>query len=106
MRSLYIYYRVETPKAQALWHAVTGMQQDMRNHMPGLAAALHQHLDAPAPDQQTWMETYHFNGHPSDDAWLAFEVQLDVRARSLPAGVIGDRHVERFSKMDTPPAHD
>lgn len=112
MRSLYIYYRVQPDQRHALWVAVSDMQSELRGQMPGLAASLSERLDAlptqplteeaqPSPPL-TWMETYHFNGHASDDAWLRFEKRLSERAGQLPLGIDGPRHIERFVRLSAP----
>lgn len=103
MRSLYVYYRVLPTQCTPLWQAVTDMQLRLRSAMPGLAASLHQRLDSASDQPATWMETYHFNGHASDQAWQAFEAALGAQALLLPLGIDGARHLERFVRMDTAP---
>ncbi len=109
MRSLFIYYRVRPADRQALWLAVSEMQSGLRGQMPGLAASLSERIDEPptatnppAPAHLTWMETYQFNGHASDDAWLRFENTLTQRTLQLPPGIEGVRHVERFVRLSAP----
>jgi Domain of unknown function (DUF4936) len=109
MRSLFIYYRVRPLERQALWQAVSDMQSDLRGEMPGLAASLSERIDlaessahSQASPPLTWMETYQFNGHASDEAWLRFEAVLEQRAMALPEGVDGPRHVERFVRLSAP----
>jgi len=115
MRSLYIYYRVQPERRQALWVAVSDMQSELRGQMPGLAASLSEKLDAATPTPHTaptgpaqspapltWMETYHFNGHASDEAWLRFEATLAQRVAQLPSGIEGPRHIERFTRLSAP----
>jgi hypothetical protein len=80
--------------------------------MPGLAASLSEKLDAPAQEGAgsssntqpllTWMETYHFNGHASTDAWARFEATLAQHAAGLPTGIEGPRHIERFERLSAP----
>ena len=109
MRSLFIYYRVCPADRQALWLAVSEMQSGLRGEMPGLAASLSERIDEPqtattpqASALLTWMETYQFNGHASDEAWLRFENTLTQRTLQLPAGIDGVRHVERFVRLSAP----
>jgi Domain of unknown function (DUF4936) len=112
MRSLYIYYRVQPAQKPELWLAVSDMQTALRGQMPGLAASLSQKLDTPPASEAplgaapqallTWMETYHFNGHASTEAWERFELTLSQRAACLPAGIEGPRHVERFERLSAP----
>jgi Domain of unknown function (DUF4936) len=109
MRSLFIYYRVRPADRQALWLAVSEMQSGLRGEMPGLAASLSERIDEPptatapqAPVPLTWMETYQFNGHASDEAWLRFENVLAQRTLQLPEGIEGARHVERFVRLSAP----
>lgn len=109
MRSLYIYFRVRPSERQLLWGAISDMQSAMRGEMPGLAASLSERIDAQdsgespdAPALLTWMETYHFNGHASDDAWHHFEAVLAQRTHSLPQGIEGSRHMERFVRISAP----
>jgi hypothetical protein len=112
MRSLYIYYRVQPSQKPALWVAVSDMQSALRGQMPGLAASLSEKLDAPAQEGAesssttqhllTWMETYHFNGHASTEAWERFEATLAQRAADLPTGIEGPRHIERFDRLSAP----
>lgn len=109
MRSLYIYYRVQPSERQPLWVAVSEMQSALRGEMPGLAASLSERVDAQLPAQGnaappplTWMETYHFNGHASDDAWHRFEAVLAQRTQQLPQGIEGPRHLERFVRISAP----
>lgn len=109
MRSLFIYYRVRPAVRQSLWLAVSEMQSGLRGEMPGLAASLSERIDDPqtatnpqTPAHLTWMETYQFNGHASDDAWLRFENVLAQRALQLPEGIEGARHVERFVRLSAP----
>jgi len=106
MRSLYVYYKVDPTQAVALREAVYRWHQGLRNDMPGLVAALHQRADSPATEPLTWMETYHFNGHPSDKAWADFELQLAAQADQLPPGIVGPRHVERFERLHAARNHD
>lgn len=109
MRSLFIYYRVRPADRRALWLAVSEMQSGLRGEMPGLAASLSERIDEPptattppAPAHLTWMETYQFNGHASDEAWLRFENVLAQRTPQLPEGIEGVRHVERFVRLSAP----
>jgi hypothetical protein len=107
MRSLYVYYKVEPTQAGTLREAVYRWHQALRNDMPGLVAALHQRADTLASDATlTWMETYHFNGHPSAQAWDTFEQLLATQATSLPAGIVGPRHVEKFERLHAARNHD
>ena len=110
MRSLYVYYKVNPGHAGTLREAVYQWHQGLRNDMPGLVAALHQRADTPdartADAPLTWMETYHFNGHPSAQAWDAFEQLLASQAGSLPEGIVGPRHVERFERLHAARNHD
>lgn len=110
MRSLYVYYKVNPGHAGTLREAVYRWHQGLRNDMPGLVAALHQRADTPdartADAPLTWMETYHFNGHPSAQAWDAFEQLLASQAGSLPEGIVGPRHVERFERLHAARNHD
>lgn len=106
MRSLYVYYKVEPAQADALREAVYRWHQGLRNDMPGLVAALHQRADTAVPGPLTWMETYHFNGHPSAQAWAAFEQLLEAQATGLPPGILGPRHVERFDRLHAARNHD
>ncbi len=106
MRSLYVYYKVEPSQADVLREAVYRWHQGLRNEMPGLVAALHQRTDTTAPGPLTWMETYHFNGHPSAQAWASFERLLDEQATGLPPGILGARHVERFDRLHAARNHD
>ena len=112
MRSLYIYYRVQSSQRQALWSAVSEMQLALRGLMPGLAASLSEKLDGasrqnhepavpPAP-LLTWMEIYQFNGHASDEAWQRFEQTLADHSAALPCGIEGPRHLERFMRLSAP----
>ena len=109
MRSLFIYYRVQPAQRQALWLAVSEMQSGLRGDMPGLAASLSERMEVPepalntaAPALLTWMETYHFNGHATQEAWLRFEEVLAQRTLLLPDGIEGTRHVERFVRLSAP----
>jgi Domain of unknown function (DUF4936) len=109
MRSLFIYYRVRPADRQALWLAVSEMQSGLRGEMPGLAASLSERIEEPqtatnppATAHLTWMETYQFNGHASDEAWHRFENVLAERTLDLPVGIDGARHVERFVRLSAP----
>ena len=104
MRSLYVYYRIQLAHEASLWQAVTDIQHRLRSRMPGLAAALHQRLDPGTSGLHTWMEVYHFNGHANDQAWSTFEAALLAQAATLPAGIEGERHLERFVRHDGPTA--
>lgn len=103
MRSLYVYYRILSAHEAPLWQAVTDMQHHLRSRMPGLAAALHRRLEPGTTGVPTWMEVYHFNGHASDQAWSTFEAALLAQAATLPEGIEGERHLERFVRHDGPP---
>lgn len=102
MRSLYVYYRIQLAHEAPLWLAVTDMQHRLRSRMPGLAAALQRRLDPGDSGLQTWMEVYQFNGHASDMAWTTFEAALLAQAATLPEGIEGERHLERFVRHDGP----
>jgi hypothetical protein len=112
MRSLYIYYRVQPSQKPDLWVAVSDMQSALRGQMPGLAASLSEKIDTSVADRTgsaattqpplTWMETYHFNGHASTEAWERFEATLAQRVAGLPAGIEGPRHIERFERLSAP----
>lgn len=106
MRSLYVYYKVEPAQASTLREAVYRWHQGLRNEMPGLVAALHQRADTSDAVLLTWMETYHFNGHPTAEAWAAFEQLLALQADGLPPGIAGPRHVERFDRLHAARNHD
>ena len=105
MSTLYIYYRIQAAQSGALCLAVAGMQARLRAAMPGLAASLHQRCDAQAAGASpTWMEVYHFNGHADERAWQAFEAALARQVATLPAGIDGVRHAERFTPLPLPSA--
>lgn len=105
MTSLYIYYKVQPSLAEPLSHAIAAMQASLRSGMPGLAVALWCRSDEPtAPGLQTWMETYHFNGHADARAWQALEAAMAPLLAALPPGIEGPRHHERFELMTPRPA--
>jgi hypothetical protein len=103
---------VQPNQKPSLWVAVSEMQMALRGQMPGLAASLSEKLEAYPADMAggassthpllTWMDTYHFNGHASTDAWQRFEATLTARAAQLPSGIEGPRHIERFERLSAP----
>jgi Domain of unknown function (DUF4936) len=103
MQSLYIYYKVQPGQAPELLNAIVSMQQQLRAHMPGLAASVHQRANEPIVEMgaalHTWMEIYQFNGHADARAWAALDAALAARLPSLPAGIDGPRHAECFQTL-------
>lgn len=109
MSALYIYYRVQPGREQALAAAIHAMQARLRGAMPGLAASLQQRTEPGTGEptrspQLTWMEAYHFNGHADHRAWASFGAALDRELPALPEGIDGPRHAECFSPLPAPAA--
>jgi hypothetical protein len=90
-RALFVYYRVEPARLAATVDAVRAMQQRLRHHHPGLQADVWRRPPA-AGQPVTLMETYAAAGG-IDDVLAAAIAQA---ALALPAGRLGERHVEVF----------
>ena len=56
-RELYVYFRADATRADAVRTAVTAMQAQLRCEFPGLQARLHRRPESTG-GQHTWMETY------------------------------------------------
>jgi hypothetical protein len=89
---LFVYYRIDPARADALQSAAVAMQDALRAQHPGLAARL---LRRPGLREglQTWMEVYTLPAGV-DAARLAIAIERD--ARVLAPLLIGERHVEHF----------
>jgi len=89
---LFIYYRAEPARAEAVATAVQRMQAQLCDACPGLQARLLRR-----PDQrdglQTWMEAYRL---PADASAVAMAAAIERAAESLQAHLSGARHVEHF----------
>ena len=94
-KALFIYYKVDPAHAQAFENAARQMQTALRRSHEDLTARLWIRDDAKAA-AQTWMETYE---HPEGVSVLLATL-IELAAQDLPAGQIGDRHVEMFSNLD------
>lgn len=90
-RALFVYYRVEPARVSATVDAVRAMQQRLRGEHPGLQA--HVWRRPPVAGQPvTLMETYVAAGGIDD----ALAAAIELAAFALPAGRLGERHVEIF----------
>ncbi|MDI1259149.1 DUF4936 family protein [Aquabacterium sp.] len=94
-KALFIYYKVDPAHAPAFEKAVRQMQIALRRSHEDLTARLWIRADAQA-SAQTWMETYE---HP-DGVSVLLATLIELAAQDLPAGQVGDRHVEMFSNID------
>ncbi|MDO9003421.1 MAG: DUF4936 family protein [Aquabacterium sp.] len=94
-KALFIYYKVDPAHAPAFENAVRQMQTALRRSHEDLTARLWIRADAKAP-APTWMETYE---HPEGVSVLLATL-IELAAQDLPAGQIGDRHVEMFTNID------
>ncbi|MGH6648761.1 DUF4936 family protein [Aquabacterium sp.] len=93
--ALFIYYKVDPAHASVFEEAVRQMQAALRLAHEDLTARLWIRTDAQA-SAQTWMETYE---HPNGVSALTATL-IELAAQDLPAGQIGQRHVEMFSNAD------
>ena len=101
LRSLYVYYRVADDQRAAAFQSITEMQTCLQQRHPGLRVTLMQRADMQGGDPHvTWMEVY---DHP-DGVSQACEAGLQALVAALPAGLIGERHVEMFCPLAAGPA--
>jgi len=102
--ALFVYYRVPHAQLQAAGAAVRHMQAALVADWPGLQTRLMRRADTPAGAhdalEQTWMEVYEHPQGVSDATAQA----IAAAACSLPAGLLGARHVESFVPLTTPAA--
>lgn len=90
-RALFVYYRVEPGRLAATVDAVRAMQQRLRRDHPGLQTGLWRRPPV-AGQLVTLMETY----AAADGVDDALAAAIEAAARTLPAGRLGERHVEVF----------
>lgn len=89
---LFIYYRAEPARAEAVAAAVQRMQAHLCDSCPGLQARLLRRPDL-RDGLQTWMETYRL---PADAGAVAMAAAIERAAESLQPHLSGARHVEHF----------
>lgn len=89
---LFIYYRAEPARADAVAAAVAQMQAQLCLRHSGLSARL---LCRPELREglQTWMEAYRL---PANGSALALAADIEQAAVVLLAQLAGPRHVEHF----------
>lgn len=90
-RRLYVYYRVTVEALPAALAAVRRMQQELSEAHPGLRCALWRRPPV-AGEPVTLMETYAAPNGIDD----TLQRCIEDAAQALPAGRLGDRHVEWF----------
>jgi hypothetical protein len=93
-RELYVYFRADATRADAVRTAVTAMQAQLRCEFPGLQARLLRRPDS-SGGQHTWMETYAM----LQDAHLGGELMTStIEQRALPWRDLldGARHIEVY----------
>lgn len=93
-RQLFIYYRVDPSRAEAVQAAVRGMQQRLRDEHPGLHAALLQRPGTPQRPELTFMETYAVDADVAPHG-VSEAVAAHIEALAAALGV--ERHVEVFT---------
>lgn len=86
---LYVYYKVDAAHHDALAPRVRQCQAALRAQWPGLQAELLQRPEA-SKGQETWMETYRFDGGVTTAMVAAIEQAASAAGLPLP------RHAERF----------
>ncbi len=90
-RALFVYYRVEPARLSATVDAVCLMQQRLRQDHAGVQADVWRRPPV-AGQPVTLMETYVAAGGIDD----ALAAAIERAALALPAGRLGERHVEVF----------
>jgi len=105
VRELFIYYRIDAGSAASALQAAQAMQQGLRDRHPLLAARLWRRPDEPGrsptqdtstddtPTQQTWMETYSFDG---TGVTPELQAEIEEAASVLVPFIVGTRHTEVF----------
>lgn len=86
---LFVYYKVDANQHDTLAPKARLCLDALRAQWPGLQAQLLQRPEAD-PGQETWMETYRFEGGVT----TAMEAAIAQAANA--AGLPRPRHVERF----------
>lgn len=89
---LYIYYRAEPARADAVTAVVQRMQAQLCDACPGLQARLLRRPDL-RDGLHTWMETYRL---PPGANAVAVAAVIEQAAESLLVQLSGARHVEHF----------
>jgi len=91
---LFIYYRAEPARVEAVAGAVQQMQAQLCDAHPGLQARLLRRPDV-RDGLQTWMEIYRL---PEGTSPVALAAAIERAAESLQAQLTGRRHVEHFAE--------
>ncbi|HET8869498.1 MAG TPA: DUF4936 family protein [Aquabacterium sp.] len=92
--SLFVYYKVESARAEQLKARVQSMQHALKAQYPQLDAKMLVRVDA--HPHQTWLEVYQ---HP-DGIDSSLQREIDRAALSIQTesfGQLGPRHVEVFA---------
>ncbi len=99
--SLYVYYQVNPAHSRAALAAITQIQTQLRDAFAGIQTCLMARCDAPPTptDMLTWMETY---THPEGITGVMAS-RLAQLAQTLPEGLMGERHTERFAPVTPQP---
>ena len=95
-RELYVYFRADATRADAVRTAVTAMQAQLRCEFPGLQARLLRRPDS-SGGQHTWMETYAMaQGIYPDGVTELMASTIEQRALPWRDLLDGARHIEVF----------